>query len=260
MGSPVVLTDPTGLKINWGKVFSVAVIAVTTAVTVAGVIASAGGLAVAVGAALSVSSATATTLASAAVAVVAAANVAVGLSDITEVVTEKTNPIRDYVFNGDQEAYDRAKIALSLTTAGMVEVAANAPDVKKKSAPTIEDDDDDLPTTGKSRNPDGRKGGEAHQGKISEISGEYKEKGYKVETESRVKTHGGYKENRYADVKVTDPQTGESDYFQVGVTNKTGQPNTYAGAVSRERKAIDDMVNYGGVDPDRIHYVTYKQR
>lgn len=143
MGSPVVLTDPTGLKINWGKVFSIAVIAVTTAVTVAGVIASAGGLAVAVGAALSVSSATATTLASAAVAVVAAANVAVGLSDITEVVTEKTNPIRDYVFNGDQEAYDRAKIALSLTTAGMVEVAANAPDVKKKSAPTIEDDYDE---------------------------------------------------------------------------------------------------------------------
>ena len=143
MGSPVALTDPTGLKINWGKVFSIAVIAVTTAVTVAGVIASAGGLAVAVGAALSVSSATATTLASAAVAVVAAANVAVGLSDITEVVTEKTNPIRDYVFNGDQEAYDRAKIALSLTTAGMVEVAANAPDVKKKSAPTIEDDYDE---------------------------------------------------------------------------------------------------------------------
>ena len=143
MGSPVVLTDPTGLKINWGKVFSIAVIAVTTAVTVAGVIASAGGLAVAVGAALSVSSATATTLASAAVAVVAAANVAVGLSDITEVVTEKTNPIRDYVFNGDQEAYDRAKIALSLTTAGMVEVASNAPDVKKKSAPTIEDDYDE---------------------------------------------------------------------------------------------------------------------
>ena len=137
MGSPVALTDPTGLKINWGKVFSVAVIAVTTAVTVAGVIASAGGLAVAVGAALSVSAATATTLAGAAVTVVAAANVAVGLSDITEVVTEKTNPIRDYVFNGDQEAYDRAKIALSLTTAGMVEVAANAPDVKKKSAPTI---------------------------------------------------------------------------------------------------------------------------
>ncbi|MBS7264751.1 MAG: hypothetical protein KIG44_06465, partial [Eubacteriales bacterium] len=79
----------------------------------------------------------------AAVTVVAAANVAVGLSDITEVVTEKTNPIRDYVFNGDQEAYDRAKIALSLTTAGMVEVAANAPDVKKKSAPTIEDDYDE---------------------------------------------------------------------------------------------------------------------
>ena len=143
MGSPVALTDPTGLKINWGKVFSIAVIAVTTAVTVAGVIASAGGLAVAVGAALSVSSATATTLATAAVTVVAAANVAVGLSDITEVVTEKTNPIRDYVFNGDQEAYDRAKIALSLTTAGMVEVASNAPDVKKKSAPTIEDDYDE---------------------------------------------------------------------------------------------------------------------
>lgn len=47
------------------------------------------------------------------------------------------------MFNGDQEAYDRAKIALSLTTAGMVEVAANAPDVKKKSAPTIEDDYDE---------------------------------------------------------------------------------------------------------------------
>ena len=260
MGSPVILMDPSGLKINWGKVFSVAAIAVVTAVTVVGVIASAGGLAVAVGAALSVSAATATTLATAAVTVVAAANVAVGLSDITEVVTEKTNPIRDYVFNGDQEAYDRAKIALSLTTAGMVEVAANAPDVKKKSAPMIEDDDDDLPTTGKSHNPAGRGGCDAHKGKIKEIGAIYDEDDYTVEYEARVETHGGYKENRYADVKVTDPQTGESDYFQVGVTNKTGQPNTYAGAVSRKRKAIDDMVNYGGVNPDRIHYVTYKQR
>ena len=179
MGSPVALTDPTGLKINWGKVFSIAVIAVTTAVTVAGVIASAGGLAVAVGAALSVSSATATTLASAAVAVVAAANVAVGLSDITEVVTEKTNPIRDYVFNGDQEAYDRAKIALSLTTAGMVEVAANAPDVKKKSAPTIEDDYDEPDT--QTTVIGGSHGSEIHKQRIDDQiddmvnSGEYSE-------------------------------------------------------------------------------------
>ena len=179
MGSPVILMDPSGLKINWGKVFSVAAIAVVTAVTVVGVIASAGGLAVAVGAALSVSAATATTLATAAVTVVAAANVAVGLSDITEVVTEKTNPIRDYVFNGDQEAYDRAKIALSLTTAGMVEVAANAPDVNKKSAPTIEDDYDEPDT--QTTVIGGSHGSEIHKQRIDDQiddmvnSGEYSE-------------------------------------------------------------------------------------
>lgn len=148
MGSPVVLTDPTGLKINWGKVFSIAVIAVTTAVTVAGVIASAGGLAVAVGAALSVSAATATTLATAAVAVVAAANVAVGLSDITEVVTETYNPIRDDILGGNQGAYDNIKLGVSIASAGIMEIAASMPkEEKKSSTATIEDDYDDTQTS-----------------------------------------------------------------------------------------------------------------
>ena len=150
MGSPVILMDPSGLKINWGKVFSVAAIAVVTAVTVVGVIASAGGLAVAVGAALSVSAATATTLATAAVTVVAAANVAVGLSDITEVVTETYNPIRDDILGGNQGAYDNIKLGVSIASAGIMEIAASMPKEEKKSSTATIEDDYDEPVHGNS--------------------------------------------------------------------------------------------------------------
>lgn len=49
-------------------------------------------------------------------------------------------------------------------------------------------------------------------------------------------------------------------YVQVGRTNKTGIPNTFEGAVARERAAYNDLIEYGGIDPNKIHYVTYYPR
>ena len=73
-------------------------------------------------------------------------------------------------------------------------------------------------------------------------------KGMKTERESRVKTPGGNKENRYIDVKGTDPKTGEVEEVQVGKQNKNGTP------VSRERKALDDVEKATGKRPTFIPY------
>ena len=120
------------------KLFSVASIVVATVVVVAAVVVTAGAAAAAVGmgagmvaSSLGASAATvatvtsvATTAATVGCGVVAAANVAVGASDITEVVTDGYNPIRDTVFDGNQEAYDTAKLGLNLVSYGIAEFGA----------------------------------------------------------------------------------------------------------------------------------------
>ena len=69
---------------------------------------------------------------------------------------------------------------------------------------------------------------------------------------------GGKKVCRYACLFAVD-KNGNKHYFQIGRTNKTGIPNTISGAVKRERIAIEDMVKYGGILIENIHFITYNK-
>ena len=110
-------------------------------------------------------------------------------------------------------------------------------------------------------NPDGRKGCQEHQNAINEQVKRMEEsKEYvDIKREYRIGTEGGYKNSRSVDVAGIR-KDGSVDIYQVGVTNKTGSPNTYEGAVARERKAIDDIINYGNVIINKVGFITYKTK
>ena len=108
-----------------------------------------------------------------------------------------------------------------------------------------------MGTTGDGRsvpNPNGKKGGEAHQKKVDEVEKQLQEKGMDTKREVEVKTPGGTKEKRYIDVEGKDPKTGKTEQVQVGKENKNGTP------VSRERKAMDDVEKATGVRPTFMPY------
>ncbi len=210
--------------------------------------------------------ATVTSFASGATTVAAAAatgaQIAFGLSDITEIATDGYNPVRDDLLGGNQEAYDKTKLVVDLVTEGINYVGSCygewGDDDTSSGHSYCEDDFDDTPqeTPKKSRNPNGRKGCEEHQKMIDDIYNNGKKGGGEAKKEVNVSTKGGEKNSRSVDVAVT--KDGETDYYQVGVTNKTGMPNTFGGAVSRERRAANDLIKFGGISPERLHFITYK--
>ena len=111
---------------------------------------------------------------------------------------------------------------------------------------------DDMATnTSKSkmvRNPDGRKGGKAHQSKIQDLASPYlNNPNYVVKYEAYIQTAGGYKPYRYADIAITNHQTGEVSYINVGIQLKSGIP------CARERYAIWDIESTGR----KITFVPY---
>lgn len=93
-------------------------------------------------------------------------------------------------------------------------------------------------------NPNGKKGGVAHQSVIDDIRTDAEKRGLTYDTEYKYDTTGGYKNSRYADVVVYDSKGRVMEIHQVGrITKRTGAP------VSRERKAIRDIrssVEYNG--------------
>ncbi len=95
-----------------------------------------------------------------------------------------------------------------------------------------------------SSNPYGRKGSPAHQEIINNIAdmaikANVAEDGYSIITEFQVKTPGGHKDVRYADLAIIIDNTNKGFLFQIGVLNKNGLP------VSREVYAIMDIENAG---------------
>jgi RHS repeat-associated protein len=97
-------------------------------------------------------------------------------------------------------------------------------------------------------NPNGKKGGEAHQNTVKEVEKEMKSKGMNVKREVEIKTPGGNKEKRFVDVEGRDPKTGEVRQVQVGKVNKDGTP------VSRETKALDDIEKATKKRPEFVPY------
>lgn len=101
-------------------------------------------------------------------------------------------------------------------------------------------------------NPNGRKGGPAHQGKISDIKNTPTEGSY--DTELYIATPGGYKNSRYADVAEYDVNGDINALYQVGKVTQSGIP------VSRERKAIMDIMAsdwYVNNGKPNIYFVPY---
>ncbi len=93
-------------------------------------------------------------------------------------------------------------------------------------------------------NPDGRKGGPAHQAKVDEVEAEIISRKLDAVRELRIPTPGGEKANRFIDVAAVDPKTGKVvETHQVGKKNKDGTE------VARERRAMDDVQNTGRPRP-----------
>ena len=86
-------------------------------------------------------------------------------------------------------------------------------------------------------NPNGKKGGAAHQAKIQEIGQDLIDRGYSVDFEHRVLTPGGKKSSRFIDIYAT--KGNDTIAIQVGRMTKGGLP------VSRERQALADLLEYG---------------
>ena len=90
-------------------------------------------------------------------------------------------------------------------------------------------------------NPNGRNGGEAHREKTDEIKNSIDSRGNTIKTEDMFTPsngHNGYKSKRFA-------------IYQVGKVNKNGLP------VSRESKAIEDIMNSSQYNGAPIYFIPY---
>jgi hypothetical protein len=100
-------------------------------------------------------------------------------------------------------------------------------------------------------NPGGRLGGPDHRAVVSQVEDDILARGLKPRTEFEVRTPGGTKPRRYADVAAFDP--ADTDFanpleiHQVGVQTKGGLP------VARERRALDEMMT----SPDLSNSTTF---
>jgi len=98
-------------------------------------------------------------------------------------------------------------------------------------------------------NPNGKKGGDAHQATIRNIKPTTK--GGRIENEVKFDTPDGNKHCRYADAVEIDSEGKIIRIYQVGKMNKNGTP------VKRERLAIEDILKskqYNGVE---IYFLPY---
>ena len=183
-----------------------------------------------------------------------------GVGETIEVVDTGLDILRasDRIGDAADATYDMYKASKK-----MDEIADSAQDAYKASKQMdelVDGAQDAQKAAKKTTNPYGKKGSPEHQKIIEQEKQKLREEGYKVEDkEVQVKTQGGKKNSRYPDITATDPVTGEKSYVQVGKSNTKGPINTYEGAVKRERDAIDDLVNYGGIRREQIRFVTYKQ-
>ncbi|MBN2133603.1 MAG: Hint domain-containing protein [Sedimentisphaerales bacterium] len=88
------------------------------------------------------------------------------------------------------------------------------------------------------RNPNGRKGGPAHQAKVNEVIADIESRGLLAAQEFRVKTVGGAKPVRYMDVVAIDPQTRRVvEAHQIG----RGWKSNPSVPVAREQAAFRDV-------------------
>ena len=125
-----------------------------------------------------------------------------------------------------------------LVVAGIVASKIGGPIIRGLSKLFGKSDEvvDAASATKKVPNPNGKKGGEAHQNTMKEVENDLKTEGFdKIDNEVMVKTPDGEKSKRFIDVQGTNTKTGEVKQVQVGKQNKNGTP------IARERRAINDV-------------------
>ena len=95
-----------------------------------------------------------------------------------------------------------------------------------------------LVHNGHCSNPNGKKGGTAHQNTIEREAQKLKAAGYKnISKENMIRTPGGQKTKRFTDLMGT--RGNRSLHIQVGKATGSGLP------VARERRAIADLLKAG---------------
>ena len=259
--NPVNLIDPSGLA-WWHWAVAVGVVALCAALTVI----TAGGFAAAAGAVMAVAGGTvtasgvATTIAAAAF-VGSATSLAYSVAD-AGAKCDTWDEFADY----GETAMINTEIGCGvgmLYGAGLE--AANSIDQKiasnqQSKAQTQTKSSQASKTSSKNScpNPNGKKGGIAHQNTIEIKKQNLSNEGYKnIHGETKISTPGGKKPYRFVDISAE--LNGETHYFQVGKSNITGEANTYAGAVARERTAMDDLIHYAKIDARNVHFISYNK-
>ncbi len=105
----------------------------------------------------------------------------------------------------------------------------------------------------KCTSPNGRNGGKSHRLKTEEIKNSIDSRGNRIKTEDMFtprEGYIGYKNKRFADVVEYDGDEIVGIY-QVGKVNKNGLP------VSRESKAIEDIMNSYKYNGAPIYFIPY---
>ncbi|TPD73746.1 RHS repeat domain-containing protein [Flavobacterium microcysteis] len=113
---------------------------------------------------------------------------------------------------------------------------------------TIEKSREKTNETKKVPNPNGKKGGPAHQKKMESEEAKMKDEGFKTKREVMVNTPNGEKTKRFIDLEGINKKTGEIRQIQVGRQNKNGTP------VAREKRALDDIEAETGRRPTFVPY------
>ena len=98
-------------------------------------------------------------------------------------------------------------------------------------------------------NPNGKKGGDAHQSTVGNIKPTAK--GGEIKNEVKFDTSGGHKNYRFADAVEVDSEGKIIRIYQAGKMNKNGTP------VKRERLAIEDILGSDDYNGVKIYFLPY---
>ena len=96
----------------------------------------------------------------------------------------------------------------------------------------------------KAPNPNGKKGGPAHQAKVGEVEQDMQSRGLDTQREYKIDTPNGEKSSRFVDIVGKDEQGNVVEMNQVGKQTQGGKP------VAREDRALNDVQQQTGDRPN----------
>nr|MCR5456462.1 RHS repeat-associated core domain-containing protein [Clostridiales bacterium] len=265
-GNPVNRIDFNGEE-WWHWALAAAIVVACVAATVI----TAGGFAAAAGAVAAVASGTAAVTTGATIAAGATIGSGMALGACVISAYSTSSNLEEFSEKGEEALNETVKGTISGAIYGCVveydSIKQNECGLGKHNSKRVSWDknEDGSSNTKKSTNLYGRKGCPGHQGLINQQKQKMIDAGYTdIKTEAYIKTDNS---RRFVDIAGTSPD-GVREYYQVGVTNKTGIPNTFEGAVSRERTVLDDIIDCFEYDvksgavyqviKENVYFLTYR--